>query len=325
MKNCVLYIQQKLFFIILTFATLLMSCSNAEDFFSAVVEVNLPPHVPRLVIRADWESNADSVAVFVSKSRGALDKTPFNFNGIFDTVPNTKVEVFKNGQPIGTIPYAYGGYHIVKGLFSLDTLGSTYTIRVAAPNFETIEASQTTMRLPQATNFSYRLEAVAQPDPFGGGERIDELAFDIQDIGTEQNYYDVVSTSLAYRDTTGRFISQNIRIESLDNLTEENILPDNAFNGRTYRWRLGNENTRNFCYIENGRNICRRPRTGDRFSMTLRSVSKEWYLFRKSSNLLRDAQDNIFFSEPVILYTNVKNGYGIFTIYSRKRITFTLP
>ena len=182
MKNCVLYIKQKLFFTLLTFAALLTSCRNAEDFFSAVVDVNLPPHVPRLVIRADWESNADSVAVFVSKSRGALDKTPFNFNNTFDTVPNTKVEVFKNGQPIGTIPYTYGGYHIVKGLFSLDTLGSTYTIRVSAPNFETIEASQTTMRPPQATNFSYRLEAAVQPDPFGGGERIDEVAFDIQDL-----------------------------------------------------------------------------------------------------------------------------------------------
>lgn len=327
MKDKIQYIKQKFFYICVILTAFFASCGNPEDFFSPVIDVTLPPHVPRLVVRADWESNTDSVAVFVCKSRGALDNTPYNYQSAFDTVANTKVEVFKNGQLIGTIPYTYGGYHIAKGLFTLDTLGSSYTLRISAPNFETIEATQQTMRLPNATNFSYRLNAAVLPDPLGGGggERVDEIAFDIQDIGSEQNYYDATSLSLGYRDTTGRFWTQNITHTSLDNLTEDNILPDNTFNGRAYRWRLGNEGTWDFCYSENGRTVCRRPRTGDRFSMTLRSVSRDWFLFRKSRNLLRDAQDNIFFSEPVILHTNIKNGYGVFTIYSRKRITFTLP
>lgn len=301
----------------------LASCSDPESFFEAVTDVELPPHVSRLVIRADWESNTDSVAVFVTKSRGSLDASPYNYYS-FDTVANTQVEVFKNGQLLGTIPYMKGGYHVSKGFFKIDTLGSVYKIRVSAPNFETVEAEQRTMKLPSANNLTYRVGVAVRNDPFGGTEKGDEIAFDIQDIASEQNYYDISSPSLAVRDSVGNFYTNNISVSSLDPLAEENILPDVSFNGRTYRWRLVNEDYGQYCYNQSGRYICRTPRAGDRLTLTLRSVSKDWFSFRKSRNLLRDAQDNMFFSEPVILHTNVKKGYGIFSIYSRKRITFTL-
>ena len=61
--------------------SLLMSfiaCSIKD--FTPIVAIEIPSHTPRLVIRADWSAGDDSLAVFVSKSKGVLDKTKANFN-----------------------------------------------------------------------------------------------------------------------------------------------------------------------------------------------------------------------------------------------------
>ncbi len=326
MKNNFKYIYKKLSLFLLGIVALLSACSDPESFFSPVVEVNLPPHVPRLVIRADWEVNSDSVAIFVTKTRSTLDASPYNYYS-FDTIANTKVEVLKNGQLIATIPYVYAGYHVAKGLFRIDSLGSTYTLRVSAPNFETVEASQVSRKLPTFNIATYRVASIISSEPLGGStEKVDDIGLDIVDVADEQNYYEHSSPTLSYRDSSGRFYSQNTNIRSSDPLAEVGILNDNTFNGRTYRWRLETTEQSQGCYQErNGIFTCRAPKSGDRFLLTIRSVSRDWFLFKKSRDLLLDAQDNILFSEPVTLHTNVKNGYGIFSIYSRRRVTFTLP
>ena len=59
--------------------------------------------------------------------------------------------------------------------------------------------------------------------------------------------------------------------------------------------------------------------------MKVRSANKDFVLFQKTLELAYDASDNPFFSEPVILHTNVKNGYGIFTIGSVQTVSFVIP
>jgi hypothetical protein len=54
-------------------------------------------------------------------------------------------------------------------------------------------------------------------------------------------------------------------------------------------------------------------------------VTKDFVLFEKSLRLAYDANDNPFFTEPVILHSNVKNGYGIFTIGRVQTVNFVIP
>ena len=51
-----------------------------------------------------------------------------------------------------------------------------------------------------------------------------------------------------------------------------------------------------------------------KFYAILRTHSKDSYLYEKSSSLYMSSSDD-FFSEPVQVYNNIENGYGIFGGY----------
>ena len=355
---------QKIIYILGLFALLgLSSCD--ENTFQPFVEVNLPPHTPRLVVRADWVTGSDSLAVFISTSRGVLDKTKANYNQVstyfngkdsvkniteyYDTVPNTKVELLRNGQLIGSIPFYGKGYHIAKGLHKIDTVGgTTYTIRVSAPNFETVEASQKTQNRFVILRGDYRKDGAVYSDPsdpFGAPEKGDELSVELQDNGSDENYYAPESDNsnnfgffnrtnvIILRDTLNQVFRAEGYVKNIDPTAESSILSDRAFNGKNYIWRflLSSNSTNNgkptyYFYSNNGgRGFIGSLKKNDRLNLRIVSYPKDYVLYNKSINLLYDSQDNPFFSEPVIVYTNVKNGYGIFTISNVRTIAFKVP
>ena len=332
-----------------------MSCD--ENRFTPIYEVDIPPHTSRLVIRADWTAGSDSLAVFVSKSRGVLDKTKTNFSETYtyfdgtknvtriqeyyDTVANAKVELLREGQLLGTFPYVGKGYFVAKRLFKLDTIsGITYTIRVSAPNFTTVEASQKTQKRFSILRGSHKADAAVsqdQFDPFGTPERGDELSFELQDNGGDENYYTLAaitggggfgggsSAVLVNRDTLQRTYEAYGNIRNIDPNMDDFTLSDRTFNGKNYVWRFWLQPNLYFYNQTNGRSFNGKAKSGDRITAQIRSLSKDYYLFVKTLDLAYQAQDNPFFSEPVILHSNVKNGYGIFTIGSVQRVSFVLP
>jgi Domain of unknown function (DUF4249) len=329
-----------------------------EDKFSPIVEIDIPSHTPRLVVRADWQAGSDSLAVFVSKSKGVLDKTKANFsetykywvgNGkdsikvvqeYYDTVPNTKVEILRNGQLLGTIPYSKKGYHIAKKLYKLDTIsGTTYTIRVSAPNFETVEASQKVQGSFKIQRGGYRKDAALYrdlSDPLSTPQRGDELTIEIQDSGNDENYYALNSAGnfgfyresfvLVSRDSLKQKFEAVGYLNNIDPNMEDDVLPDRSFNGKNYVWRFWLRPDLQF-YTTTGINngSLSKLRSGDRISVNISSNTKDYVLFLKTLDLAYSAQNNPFFTEPVILHTNVKSGYGIFTISSSKSATIVVP
>lgn len=334
-----------------------LSCD--EDRFSPIVEIDIPKHIPRLVVRADWSGGSDSLAVFVSKSRGVLDKTKTNFNQTFtywngrdsikqvteyyDTVPNTKVEILRNGQLLGTIPYFNKGYHVAKKLYKLDTVpGVTYTIRVSAPNFETVEASQKTQNRFVVLRGSYQAGGAISrdvSDPFSSPEKGDEFSFEFQDNASDENYYTLESgfrgqifsggesSVVVTRDSAGKRYVVNAYCRKIDPNMENNFLSDRTFNGKNYVWRFWAYPNYYFNALNGGGRgfSTTQLKSGDRVQAYIRSSSKDYVLFLKTLDLAYSANDNPFFTEPVILYSNVKNGYGIFTIGSLQTVDFVIP
>lgn len=330
-----------------------------SDKFQPLVEIDIPPHTPRLVIRADWSVGSDSLAVFVSRSKGILDKDKANFsqtfayfngkdsvrwvNEYYDTVPNTKVELLRNGQLLGTIPYFNKGYHVAKGLFKLDTVsGVTYTIRVSAPNFETVEASQIIQNRFSVLRGGYKKGGAvySEPfDPFNTPEKGDELTLELQDNGDDVNYYQVQSNNQnnrgwgtyisIKRDTLNRTYSTSGVLRNIDPTMEDGFLPDRAFNGKSYVWRFWLQNNNAFYFYNSAGSPSQffdtKLKSGDRITLNIRSANKDFVLFQKTLELAANASDNPFFTEPVILHTNVKNGYGIFTIGSVQTVSFVIP
>lgn len=91
-------------------------------------------------------------------------------------------------------------------------------------------------------------------------------------------------------------------------------LPDENFNGETYRTRVGIRD----------RDLYFSPAQEIRLNLYVKSVSKEMYDYLKTLELSRLTQDNVF-AEPQIISSNVENGLGIFAGYTQQYFTDDLP
>jgi Domain of unknown function (DUF4249) len=292
------------------------SCSgNFEDIFSPIVEIELPPHTSKLVIFANFEADSDSLVVHLTRSRSALDTVSrrvfvrndtfgiFNgklfFRPIFlevDSVKNAKVELFRNDVLWGTFKDSTFGRYILRKKLPND--GATYRIRAELSGFVAVEATQ---KMPVAA----KLDSVryvpngAVVQELLSSRKSNEYTYFFNDPATVGSYYYVQATHFdtAYRRTNGE---RKFSPQSLDRLAQSNFLSDVSFNGKTYLWRNYDDNVFSL-------------RRGTRTEHTLVTASSELFQFIRSKELNEAASGNPF-AEPVILYSNIKNGYGIFSL-----------
>jgi hypothetical protein len=310
----------------------LTACTQTQltNFFTPVVDIPIPAHVQKLVMQADWTVGTDSLAVMVSKSRGALDTGTYYNPGQFDTVGNAKVELLRDGKVVATMPYYQFGFHYLKGAYKLDTTaGKSYTLRVSSPTLPTIEATQITPRVAKIRSVAFHKDGAIKADPldiFNGKPRsktVDEYIIEFDDIPNEENFYAAYISVESI--TTG--LSTIIDLGSLDDIAESNMLKDKTFPNKTFTWRLWSQK------FKGGRgggpggpggpnNNANQINSGDKITFFFRSMTADQYLFRKSLDLYRQSN---FFSEPVILHTNVKSGYGIFTTQAISTAKLTVP
>jgi hypothetical protein len=317
--------------ILLTLSLITWSCG--KDFFNSYVEIDITESNPKLVVVAYWLAGSDSLSVFVSKSKNLRDDTEYLFKdtardingmdslfGVYDTVANARVEVYKNDQFLTTIPYFKRGHHFAKGLFSLDsTSGVRYKIKVSAPNFQPVEAEQVVQNKPTVvTTFYIKDGAVSQGanNPFIIPKTGDDFSFEIADDPKDENYYALKEIPfIKFKKSRYRGIESFFTTYSIDPISEYSFLEDRTFRGTSHRWRF-------YAYdiSERHTNSSFLPLSNDTIIYTLQTFNKDMYLFNKSESIFYEAKKNPFFSEPVILHTNIKGGYGLFAIHSDRQI-----
>jgi hypothetical protein len=314
----------------------LVTWSCGEAFFKSYVEIDIKQSKSKLVVTAYWLAGSDSIAVFVSKSRNLYDNSDYSLRdtirdstridtiiGILDTVQNSKVEVYKNDQLLGVLPYSKNGFHYAIGRFKIDTMaGVRYKIKVTAPDFEPVEAEQIVQNKPKVTTSFYIKDAAILQDPnnpFVIPKKGDDFSFDILDDPNDENYYTIDRLPfISWRSSKRKFGEPTFTAYSIDPLSEYAYLQDKTFSGGTHRWRF-------YAYdFFDSRIASSLPMFNDTIIYTLRTVNRDMYLFQKSRNVLYEAKQNKFFAEPVILHSNIKGGYGIFSIYSNQKVVFIM-
>jgi Domain of unknown function (DUF4249) len=290
----------------------LAACTQTqlESYFTPVVDIPVPAHVQKLVMQAEWTVGNDSLSVMVSKSRGALDSGTYLNPNTYDTVGNAKVELLRDGKIVATLPYYQNGFHYLRGGHKLDTTsGLAYTLRVSSPVLPTIEATQLTPKTAKIRRVAFTKDGATKADPldiFEGKPRtkiVDEYVIEFDDIPNQENFY----AAYVIIEYVATGVVQRLDLGSLDEIAESNMVKDKTFQNKTFAWRLWSQN---FKGGRGGPNNNPVIASGDKITFYLRSLTADQYLFRKSLDLYK--QSNVF-SEPVILHTNVKNGYGIFT------------
>ena len=228
----------------------------------------------------------------------ARSNAPFtSFNA--DSVLGARVFLFKDDVLVSEI------YHQAKdanGIFTTKNLqpfvqNAVYKLRVTAPNYTSIEATQTVPTYVPLKNTKFNFGNITK----NGGVPLSEIQFNFDDPANEENYYAIVGT------TCNAFCSQTFdaSFEQIDaTATSSKLLSDKFFNSNNYTWRVGT--------IEG--EILGVTRVS--ISLTFSTVNKAFVDYQKSiANVIKAAGSP--YVEPFTPITNVTNGYGFFNLRGR--------
>lgn len=263
---------------------MLLSLSSCENFFDQKVEIKLPPHESKLAAIATWSDIDTLLEVYLTASVGALDSASVK------DVENAKVSLYKGGELLLVMDYTSEGvYTAIPPSF---VEGETYRLEVSAPGFETISAEQVVLPKVALSDMRY----IISGDP-ANWETRGRLTCSLVDDGDTEDYY-LISLrgpggNLSYLEIpSGGYATEAYNFRSV-------LLSDALFNGRVIK-----ENYDGNVYTK-----------GEEVSVSLSHVSEDFYRYDRTSSAARNAEYNPF-AEPVNVYTNIQNGFGIFTLSS---------
>ena len=281
-----------------------------------VIEPDLPEHPPRLVLQAFFTPDGSWTAQ-VGRSSWILEPVPAGR----PTVADAAVELLAGDRVVGELEFRAPSQVYVFEDSSLQA-GKTYSLQVSAPGFETVRATDTVPRPVPTSILSFRAPASSRTGSVGNGDF--SIRLEIEDPPGEANYYQV---SL-YRIFGGRGAS---RIEYSFSTKDPSILADNRVDESPFEDEGVEEDAPYFKdtlfdggthEIELTSDLGGDPDPSGTHLQVL-YISEAYYEYLKSARLHHDTLDNPF-AEPLNVYSNVENGYGIFAGYSSRTFELTL-
>ncbi len=246
-----------------------------------VTNVDLPNTEQQLVVQSFISPQDEVIKVWVSLSKPVFSSTPIEDS---DFIENATV-VISDGATSKTLSKPFGEYYYwVNNIDFPIVAGKTYTLNVSTPDGKKCDAICT---VPLNKIMSFEMVSIDTVDY----RNIIKTKF--KDISNEDNYYNI-SATIKY-----------------------------PFSGKTCYAQLGGEYGTGFLIhnTNDGEWI------NQKFSFQLFGVMKcnfnlifdflntdeHYYNYHKSVYL--GYQDNLF-TEPIIPYTNINNGLGVFCAYN---------
>lgn len=310
-RNCFYQLMLLCFFLLIVH-----SC----NFYETEMQIELPALKPKLVVHSAFTPFTPpiikSFAVFVSQNTGVFDSLKV------DRIPDATVRLYVDGQFNQIMKYdtVYG--------YRADFLPKAdveYSITVEKQGFETVTAKGTIP--PKVAIKSCELT------PFAGLNS-DKLAFSqlsvtFDDPANQTNYYEIMV--LKSQDEKDKYkLSTNDNVITSENYYPSPVLMDAAppkrllfsdqlINGQTHTVDLTFSPG---MALERGVELYIMPHL---LHFSFRSVSEAYYLYH--TTLLKQSYsrrpDMLFgIAEPSPVYTNIKNGYGIFAGYYEDNRSF---
>jgi len=224
-----------------------------------------------------------------------------------ENIENATVEIYKNGQILETLN------HLDKGLYTsvnFPEAGIEYTLKVSAPGYESITA---TSIIPEKTVLlNVNLNDNAYQGPYSSTYA--KISGEFADPAAE-NYYLVELTCV---DTVYHYSPKIYLVDALNEnsiISSESplgiiLMTDELFNGKTYQLET---------YFANF--VLKYQGEYKKFTLRLKSLSKEAYYYYKTAELQISGEYNPF-AEPARVYTNLTNGLGIFAGYNESKVEF---
>lgn len=283
--------------IIILFSIALISCEK-------IIDINIDEKDKKIVVNSIISTDS-IVKVNLSKSLNILD----NKNAIF--LNNAIVNLYENNVFIQKLTYTENGNYLANNFYPV--VNKTYKIEVKSEGLHDVSAQNI---IPNKVNINSIDTLYKNNEKFSGIE----FTINFTDPANQENYYLLQTKALVpsdwdYYGNPTNFTQQSLAFQSDDNIVETNlsygeggvggegiVFSDNLINGQTYPLKI-NIGFWNFYSDTN------------KVYIYLSSISKEFYMYLKSYNANIENRNNPF-AEPVQVFENVNDGYGIFAGYS---------
>jgi len=283
----------------------------------------------KLVLNAFLEPDSNNTAIVAL----SLDPLAIGFESV--RVVDATLQINKNGELAGTYSHDIDGIYSISDAILNASPNDVFDITVSAPGRETITASTT---IPS----SVAIETIAiidtvlikvsysSIDPDGNPIIIDSLIpyFSIKFTFTDPvgddyyalqiNYKDAYSESFACFTTfdptftvNNDFNFGNENEDGSTTLCDEVLFTDVTFEGEQHSMVVNIYALATEFFDE------------PRFEFNLSHLSESVYQYRTTAQMQVNNSDNPF-GEPVIVYSNINNGFGIFGGLSRSRANVDL-
>jgi hypothetical protein len=285
-------------------------------FFSCqkVLDLDADTKKSKLVVNTLF-SEEKEWRIELTKSLSVLDGGELSF------IDNAQVNILdENNNLVESLPYGFGYYKSALGLKPI--AGKKYKIEVSAPNFTAVSAADFCPSIVPILNIdtSFVITAFA--------EKKYTATINFQDPPNTENFYGIeleVSSytrtyfpALGIWDTTFNS-SDKVYLSSSDPLIDNGgtdsysqtlTFKDNLFNGQQKSLSV------NYMIYESGS-----PNQFFVKNLRLSSYTEASYNYSKSIEAYLNTEGNPF-AEPVQVYSNVDNGFGIFGGQSSYEIEF---
>ncbi len=270
---------------------------------------NFPLRPSKLVVNCFFAP--DSTWEFqVSKSLSVLDNADIKF------INNATIKIFKDSELIETIT-EQDDDKWYRTENNLPEMGKEYSIEVSSPDYGSRLIAED--YVPQAIPVSDASIVITDssfyesPD-YSWGNIEGNFNIKFSDPAQIDNYYqlsvfyfDTVFTN--YEDSSEYYISKRVLSISSDDAAIVNdrdynnnlLLTDNFFDGQNYQLKVNFEDWN--------------ARREKQYYIEFVSLNRSGYLYRRTIDDYNQSQNDPF-SEPVQVYCNIENGYGIFSGYS---------
>lgn len=281
-----------------------------------VVDVDVPRNPSKLVINSTLTPDG-FIRVNLSESRYILDENDFQL------ISGAKVDVYEDGLLLETLPDStYGNY--ISGIHKPGH-GKTYKIVASKSGYDDVSAE---VKIPLDTVIvsSIVIDTVEIND-FGYTSSYLRFNIDLIDNPDVDNFYGVSLLEEFYEyqydysvdpptliDST--FRTYNSYIQSRDPIFEDYqaysdnlVFNDELMYNGSYILRILTHNDE--YYSENPYPYI----SPKKYTVVLNNTSESYYLYNTTLALQYWTSDNPF-AQPVQVYTNVNNGYGILDAYN---------
>lgn len=293
-----------------------------------VVDVDLPEFEPSLVLNGTISTDDTLITIFLSQDKDILANAN---NYDFKDVSDAEVILYEGESMLQELVETDPGIYVS----TLQPVkGKTYTIKASKSGFESIEASTT---IPLETPDILINSMSLRPTEYGG-ENI-RLSYTINDkpgkdyyeiklyvlFNYEESYYDEDLDSLIVMKSEANweeiwYNKVGADLDEFEENSENYTLSDELFNGRSKEFLIEFDNP--YWYS----NYYDKPSDASdttKLKMVVKKLNEEYYRYLVSSQLQYDV-DGSPFSEPVQVYSNVVNGYGIFSSFNSIEVPFAI-